>query len=40
MMNESQEQIKKLKSREIRMEQCIYVEREQENVEKRELVKW
>jgi len=40
MMNEAQEKIKKLKSREIWMEQCIYVERERENVERREFVKW
>jgi len=39
-MNKAQEQIKNLKSRKIRMEQCIYVERERENAKKRELVKW
>ena len=38
-MKEAQEQIKKLKLHEIRMEQCINVERERENANKRELVK-
>ena len=30
MMNKTQEQIKKLKSREIEMQKCIYVEHERE----------
>jgi len=34
MMNETQEQIKKLKSCKIWMEQCIYVEREREKCRK------